>query len=97
MAISFQSDEEVLRKLWDKLCRMLDEELIRSGKKSVGLRRIRFSRSWTRRERSGSAGNHNRRVRMAQRPKKFSFHITRSFECRIINQQASGSGALAVC
>jgi hypothetical protein len=32
MAISFQSDEEVLRKLRDKLRKMTDEELIRFGK-----------------------------------------------------------------
>src|SRR5258707_14082172 len=32
MAISFQSDEEVLRKLRDKLRKMPDEELIRFGK-----------------------------------------------------------------
>jgi hypothetical protein len=32
MAISFQSDEEVLRKLRDKLHKMTDEELIRFGK-----------------------------------------------------------------
>ena len=32
MAISFQSDEEVLRKLRDKLRRMTDEELIKFGK-----------------------------------------------------------------
>ena len=32
MAISIQSDEEVLRKLRDKLRKMTDEELIRFGK-----------------------------------------------------------------
>ena len=32
MAISFQSDEEVLRKLRDKSRKMTDEELIRFGK-----------------------------------------------------------------
>jgi len=32
MAISFQSDEEVLRKLRDKLRKMSDEELIKFGK-----------------------------------------------------------------
>ncbi len=32
MAISFQSDEEVLRKLRDKLRNMTDEELIKFGK-----------------------------------------------------------------
>ena len=32
MAISFQSDEEVLRKLRDRLCRMTDAELIKFGK-----------------------------------------------------------------
>jgi len=54
MAISFQSDEDVLRKLRDKLRKMTDEELVRSGKKFAGLRRIRFSGSWERREQSGS-------------------------------------------
>jgi uncharacterized protein HemY len=32
MAISFQSDEEALRELRDKLRKMTDEELIRFGK-----------------------------------------------------------------
>jgi len=32
MAISFQSDEEVLRKLRDKLRKISDEELIKFGK-----------------------------------------------------------------
>ena len=32
MAINFQSDEEVVRKLRDKLRKMSDEELIRFGK-----------------------------------------------------------------
>jgi len=32
MAISFQSDEEVLQKLRDKLRKMTDEELIKFGK-----------------------------------------------------------------
>ena len=32
MAISFQSDKEVLRKLRDRLRKMSDEELIRFGK-----------------------------------------------------------------
>lgn len=32
MAISFQSDEDVLRNLRDKLRKMTDEELIRFGK-----------------------------------------------------------------
>jgi uncharacterized protein HemY len=32
MAISFQSDEEALRKLRDKLRKMTDEELIKFGK-----------------------------------------------------------------
>ena len=32
MAISFQSDEEVLRKLRDKLRKMTDEESVRFGK-----------------------------------------------------------------
>ncbi len=32
MAISFQSDEEVIQKLRDKLRKMTDEELIKFGK-----------------------------------------------------------------
>ena len=32
MAISFQSDEEVLRKLRERLRKMTDEELIKFGK-----------------------------------------------------------------
>jgi hypothetical protein len=37
MAISFQSDEEVLRKLRDKLRKMSNEESIRFGKEVRGL------------------------------------------------------------
>jgi hypothetical protein len=44
MAISFQSDEEVLRKLRDKLRKMSDEELIRFGKEVRWLAENPFQR-----------------------------------------------------
>jgi hypothetical protein len=44
MAISFQSDEEVLRKLRDKLCKMSDEELIKFGKEVRRLAENPFQR-----------------------------------------------------
>jgi len=44
MAISFQSDEEVLRKLRDKLGKMSDEELIRFGKEARRLAENPFQR-----------------------------------------------------
>ena len=44
MAISFQSDEEVLRKLRDKLRKMSDEELIRFGKEVRRLAENPFQR-----------------------------------------------------
>jgi tRNA A37 N6-isopentenylltransferase MiaA len=44
MAISFQSDEEVLRKLRDKLRKMTDEELIRFGKEVRRLAENPFQR-----------------------------------------------------
>ena len=44
MAISFQSDEEVLRKLRDKLGKMTDEELIRFGKEVRRLAENPFQR-----------------------------------------------------
>ena len=44
MAISFQSDEEVLRKLRDKLRKMTDEELIRFGKDVRSLAENPFQR-----------------------------------------------------
>ena len=44
MAISFQSDEEVLRKLRDKLRKMSDEELIRFGKQVRRLAENPFQR-----------------------------------------------------
>jgi len=44
MAISFQSDEEVLRKLRDKLGKMSDEELIRFGKEVRRLAENPFQR-----------------------------------------------------
>ena len=58
MAISFQSDEDVLRKLRDRLRKMSDEELIRFGKEVRRLAENPFLGNWKRRERSGSvAGN----------------------------------------
>jgi uncharacterized protein HemY len=44
MAISFQSDEEVLRKLRDKLRKMTDEELVRFGKEVRWLAENPFQR-----------------------------------------------------
>ena len=44
MAISFQSDEEVLRKLRDKLREMTDEELVRFGKEVRRLAENPFQR-----------------------------------------------------
>jgi hypothetical protein len=44
MAISFQSDEEVLRKLRDKVRKMTDEELIRFGKEVRRLAENPFQR-----------------------------------------------------
>ena len=44
MAISFQSDEEVLRNLRDKLRRMTDEELIKFGKEVKKLAENPFQR-----------------------------------------------------
>jgi hypothetical protein len=58
MAISFQSDEEVLRKLRERLCKMTDEELIRFGKEVRRLAENPFERQleearreWKRRKR----------------------------------------------
>jgi hypothetical protein len=44
MAISFESDEEVLRKLRDKLRKMSDEELIKFGKQVPRLAENPFQR-----------------------------------------------------
>ncbi len=58
MAISFQSDEEVLRKLRDKLRKMSDAELIKFGKDVRRLAENPFQRQleearaeWKRRKR----------------------------------------------
>ena len=58
MAISFQSDEEVLRKLREKLRKMSDEELIKFGKEVRRLAENPFQRQleearaeWKRRKR----------------------------------------------
>jgi mRNA-degrading endonuclease RelE of RelBE toxin-antitoxin system len=57
MAISFQSDEEVLRKLRDKLRKMTDEQLVRFGKEVKKLAENPFQqqlnearREWRRRK-----------------------------------------------
>jgi hypothetical protein len=59
MAISFQSDEEILRKLRDKLRKMSNEELIRFGKEVRRLAENPFQRQleearreWKRRKKS---------------------------------------------
>jgi uncharacterized protein HemY len=44
MAISFQSDEEALRELRDKLRKMTDEELVRFGKEVRRLAENPFQR-----------------------------------------------------
>jgi len=44
MAISFQSDEEVLRNLRDKLRKMTDQELVRFGKEVRRLAENPFQR-----------------------------------------------------
>jgi uncharacterized protein HemY len=61
MAISFQSDEEVLRKLRDKLRKMTDEELIRFGKEVRWLAEHPFQqqldearKEWRRRKQASS-------------------------------------------
>ena len=58
VSISFQSDEEVLRKLRDKLRKMTDEELIRFGREVRRLAENPFQRQldearaeWKRRKR----------------------------------------------
>jgi hypothetical protein len=60
MAISFQSDEGVLRKLRDKLRNMTDQELIRFGKEVRRLAENPFQRQleiareeWKRRKSNG--------------------------------------------
>jgi hypothetical protein len=62
MAISFQSDEEVLRKLRDKLRKMTDEELVRFGKEVRRLAENPFQRQlyearaeWKRRKDAASS------------------------------------------
>jgi hypothetical protein len=54
MAVSFQSDEEVLRKLRDKLRKMTDEALVRFGKEVRRLAENPFSGSWKKLGGSGS-------------------------------------------
>jgi hypothetical protein len=56
MAISFQSDEEVLRKLRGKLRKMPDEELIRFGEEVRRLAENPFQSSWKKLGGSGSEG-----------------------------------------
>jgi len=57
MAISFESDEEALRKLRERLRKMSDEELIRFGDQCGIWQKIRFNGNWTRREQSGREEN----------------------------------------
>ena len=61
MSISFQSDEEVLRKLQERLRKMSDEELIRFGKQVRTLAENPFQRQleearreWKRRKRAST-------------------------------------------
>ena len=61
MAISFQSDKEVLRKLRDRLRKMSDEELIKFGKDVRRLAGNPFQRQLMRREQSGSGGTLTKR------------------------------------
>ena len=56
MAISFQSDEEVLRKLRDKLRKMTDEELVRFGKEVRRLAENPFQRQLDK-ARAGGSGS----------------------------------------
>jgi len=60
MAISFQTDEEVLRRLRDRLRKMSDDELIRFGKEVRWLAENPFQRQldearaeWKRRKKIG--------------------------------------------
>ena len=62
MAISFQSDEEVLRKLCERLRRMSDAELIKFGKEVLRLAENPFQRQleearaeWKRRKQNPNA------------------------------------------
>ena len=57
MAISFQSDEEVLRKLRDKLRKMTDEELVRFGKEVRRLAESPFQRQLDEARAGGSGGS----------------------------------------
>jgi hypothetical protein len=69
MAISFQSDEEVPRKLRDKLRKMTDEELIRFGKEVRRLAENPFQRQldearaeWRRRKTASAQNKKNGRM-----------------------------------
>ncbi len=62
MAISFQSDEEVLRKLRDKLRKMSDEELIEFGKKVRKLAENPFQKQLEMARKSGSEGARSNRI-----------------------------------
>jgi hypothetical protein len=68
MAISFESDEEVLRKLREKLRKMTDEELIKFGKDVRRLAENPFQRQleearaeWKRRKKQSLVGFFNDR------------------------------------
>jgi hypothetical protein len=69
MAISFQSDEEVLRKLRDKLRRMTDEELIRFGKEVRRLADNPFQRQLEEARAEWKRRKLQSKVRMAERRK----------------------------
>jgi hypothetical protein len=56
MEISFQSDEEVLRKLRDRLRKMTDQELIRFGKEVRRLAENPFQRQLEEARRESNLG-----------------------------------------
>ncbi len=95
--IGFESDETILQKLRERLRSMSDDELIRFGKEVRRLAENPFQKQLEEARRSGSEGNYNRRVRLAERRKTVFVSYNKELESRIINQQASASGASAVC
>jgi len=97
MSISFESEEIILKKLRERPRRMTDEELTKFGKDVRRLAENPFQKQLEEARRSGSEGNYNRRVRLAERRKTVFVSYNKELESRIINQQASVSGASAVC
>jgi hypothetical protein len=73
MAISFQSDEEVLRRLRDRLRKMSDEELIRFGKEVRRLAENPFQRQLDEARAEWKRRNCNQSVSMAERRKTVCF------------------------